>query len=64
MDWDDIRKPQATALTLGEPLTALSIADLESRIETLKAEIIRIDHAIELKRHQATAAKAFFKSQT
>lgn len=61
MDWDDVRKPQAT-LIVGEPLGILSIAELEGRVATLQAEIARIASAIESKRLQAAAASALFKT--
>jgi uncharacterized small protein (DUF1192 family) len=64
MDWDDVRKPHANALVIGEPLTTLSIAELEDRIKTLQSEVTRITSAIEAKRQQAAAADALFGPTT
>lgn len=62
MDWDDVRKPHANALVVGEALGTLSITELEARVATLQAEIVRLTSAIEAKRHQAAAASALFKT--
>jgi uncharacterized small protein (DUF1192 family) len=64
MDWDDVRKPLANALVIGEPLTTLSIAELEDRIKTLHLEIARSSTVIEAKRQQAAAASALFGPAT
>jgi uncharacterized small protein (DUF1192 family) len=40
MDWDDDKlRPAKTAITVGEPLGAFSIAELEARIAALTQEI-------------------------
>ena len=62
MDWDDVRKPHVNALVVGEPLGTLSITELEARVATLQAEIVRITSAIDAKRQQAAAANAHFKT--
>lgn len=46
---------------IGEDLSALSLDELDERIELLKGEIRRIEEAVESKRASATAADAFFK---
>lgn len=46
---------------IGEDLSALSLDELDERIEMLKGEIRRIEEAIKSKRASATAADAFFK---
>ncbi len=61
MDWDEVRTPASKAVTLGEPLDTVSIAELETRIAALEAEIGRVKTEIERKRRQADAANAFFK---
>lgn len=61
MDWDEVRTPSAITLTLGEPLDAVSIAELDARVLALEAEIARVKAEIERKRRQADAANAFFK---
>ena len=59
MDWDEPRK--APTFSLGEALYALSIAELNDRMEQLNAEIRRVEAEIENKRQQARTADAFFK---
>lgn len=59
MDWDQ-PKPKPV-ITVGEDLSALSIADLEQRVAALHAEISRIDVAIQAKRRQQEAAASIFK---
>ena len=46
---------------IGEELAALSLNELEERIELLKGEILRLEAAIKSKRASATAADAFFR---
>jgi uncharacterized small protein (DUF1192 family) len=46
---------------IGEDLAALSLDELDARIESLRNEIRRIEDAIKSKRASATAADAFFK---
>ena len=46
---------------IGEDLAALSLDELDARIETLRNEIRRVEDAIRSKRASATAADAFFK---
>ncbi len=46
---------------IGEELAALSLDELDERIELLRGEILRIEAAIKSKRASATAADAFFK---
>ncbi len=62
MDWDDVRNPAVKTVSVGEPLTTLSIAELEARVAALDAEIARVKTEIAAKRRQAEAANAFFKS--
>jgi uncharacterized small protein (DUF1192 family) len=66
MSWDDDRprpvKP-AAAITVGEPLANLSIAELEARIAALTAEIERVRTELRAKQaHEAAAAALFKKS--
>ena len=60
MEADEPRRQQAQAV-LGGDLSALSIAELETRIETLRAEIIRVEAAITAKKASATAANSVFR---
>jgi len=61
MDWDDVRAPANKTFAVGEPLSTLSIAELEARVIALDAEIARIKTEIAAKRRQADAANALFK---
>jgi uncharacterized small protein (DUF1192 family) len=55
-------KPRpAPGLTLGQPLDALSVAELDERIAILRAEIQRLEAAREKKQAANAAAEAFFK---
>ncbi len=63
MDWDELRpKPTPAGINLGEDLTGLSIAELEHRVEALKAEIERVEVELKAKRAHEAAASALFKS--
>ena len=61
MDWDDVRTPAAKTISTGEPLTTLSIVELEARIVNFEGEITRLRTEIAAKRRQAEAANALFK---
>lgn len=60
MEADEPRKTPA-AVSVGADLSTLSIAELEARIGTLRAEIGRIEQAISAKKASAAAASAVFK---
>jgi uncharacterized small protein (DUF1192 family) len=63
MDWDEDRpKPASRAppVSVGDPLGAFSIAELEARIAALNAEIERARAELAAKRaHEAAAAEIF-----
>jgi uncharacterized small protein (DUF1192 family) len=61
MDWDEVRPKPAKEITIGENLATLSIAELESRIGALEAEIVRVKAEIDTKRRHEAAAAAIFK---
>lgn len=64
MDWDDDKpKPvrPTTAIAVGEPLGAFSIAELEARIAALTQEIERVREELRAKRAHEAAAAAVFK---
>lgn len=61
MDWDDMRPTPKPAVTLGEPLSSLGIAELEERIAALQQEITRVRTELEAKRAHEGAAAALFK---
>jgi uncharacterized small protein (DUF1192 family) len=46
---------------IGQDLAALSIEELKSRIEALKAEISRLEHEIEKKSAHRDAASSVFR---
>ena len=59
-DMDDMPEPRAK-MVIGENLDAISIAELEQRIESLEAEIVRVRAEIAKKQSGKAAAAAFFK---
>ena len=61
MDLDDlpVKKPD---MVIGENLDAISIAELEQRIQALESEIARIRAEIARKQASRSAADAFFRS--
>lgn len=61
MDWDEARPAPQKAITVGEPLGNLSIAELEARIAALTQEIERVRQEAAAKRAHEAAAAAVFK---
>ena len=61
MDLDDEPKKPAN-MVIGENLDAISVAELEHRIEALQSEIMRLRAEIAKKQASRNAADAFFKS--
>ena len=61
MDPDDLPK-KPPALAIGENLDAISLTELELRIQALESEIGRIKAEIARKRASKSAADAFFRS--
>jgi uncharacterized small protein (DUF1192 family) len=55
-------RPKPAAHELGQDLAALSVGELEERIEILEREIERLKEAKARKEASRTAASAFFKS--
>jgi uncharacterized small protein (DUF1192 family) len=62
MEWDDVRPKPQQAAVLGEDLQRLSVAELQARLELLRAEIVRVDTALAAKQAQVAAAAKLFKS--
>jgi len=62
MDFDEPRAKLKPDIEVGADLSSLSVAELEHRIEMLKAEIGRIETALAEKRRHTAAASALFKS--
>jgi uncharacterized small protein (DUF1192 family) len=61
MDWDDLKPRPAKAVTLGESLESLSIAELEQRIVALTEEVERVRREVQAKKAHEAAAAAVFK---
>jgi uncharacterized small protein (DUF1192 family) len=61
MDLDDLPKKQP-AITIGDSLDAISLAELEQRIQALESEIERIRAEIARKQASKSAADAFFRN--
>jgi uncharacterized small protein (DUF1192 family) len=62
MDWDDLKPKPPKAITVGEDLKTLSVAELDERIAALTAEIERIKAELQAKKTHEAAAAALFKS--
>lgn len=58
---EELPKKKRAAHEIGEDLAKLSLEELAERIALLKAEIARLQAAIEQKRASAQAAETFFK---
>jgi uncharacterized small protein (DUF1192 family) len=57
------KPPKAPAThEIGQAIDALSVHELEERIELLRAEIVRLEAAIKARQATKDAASAFFKS--
>ena len=61
MDLDDAPKKPAN-MVIGENLDAISVAELEQRIQSLESEIIRLRAEITKKQASRNAADAFFRN--
>ena len=61
MDWDEARPAPKRAITVGEDLKAMALAELEARVAALAAEIGRVEAEIALKRAHGKAADDIFK---
>ena len=63
MDIDDIAPPpkKAKSFQLGQDLSKLSVGELRELIETLKAEIARVEQTLKGKQSSKDAAEAAFK---
>ncbi len=64
MDWEDVRPKPESRITLGDNLTALSIADLKQRISGCEAEIDRLRAEIAKRYSHEQAASQIFKSKS
>jgi uncharacterized small protein (DUF1192 family) len=61
MDWDELKPKPPKAITVGEDLKTLSVAELEARIVTFTAEIERVRTELQAKKAHEAAAAALFK---
>lgn len=61
MDWDELKPRPAKAITVGEDLKPVGIAELEARVATLEAEIARVEAEISAKKAHEQAAAEIFK---
>jgi uncharacterized small protein (DUF1192 family) len=61
MDLDDEPKKPAN-MVIGENLDAISVAELEQRIQALESEIVRLKAEIAKKLASRNAADAFFRN--
>ncbi len=64
MDFDDLPIKKDTPMTAveREDLSAISVDELEDRVERLMAEVDRTQKEIKAKKASKAAASAFFKS--
>ena len=61
MDLDDLEPKRKKAYELGQDLSKLSLGELAELVETLKAEIARVEAARVAKQVSLSAADAAFK---
>ena len=61
MDLDEAPKKPAN-MVIGENLDAISVAELEQRIQALDSEIMRLKAEIARKQASRNAADAFFRT--
>ena len=62
MDLDDLQPPKKRkSYELGQELGKLSVGELEALIGELKAEIARVEQALNAKQSSKSAAEAAFK---
>jgi uncharacterized small protein (DUF1192 family) len=61
MDLDDLTPKKPKGQELGQDLSKHSVVELEALIDTLKAEIARVEEALAAKQSSKSAAEAAFK---
>jgi uncharacterized small protein (DUF1192 family) len=62
MDTDDLEaKKKPKGYELGQDLTKLSVGELKTLVDDLKAEIARLEAALAAKQSSKSAAEAAFK---
>ena len=58
---DDDRPRRVDEWRIGEALDEVSVAEIDGRIDTLRAEIVRLEAERERKKGSLDAANAFFR---
>ncbi len=61
MDFDDVRKKTTEIVTVGQELDDFSVAELQARVELLRAEIVRVEAEMVNKKSTKTQAESVFK---
>ena len=61
MDIEDLQPKKPKTHVIGADLSTLSVAELKELIETLQAEIARVDTVLKEKQSSKSAAEAAFK---
>ena len=61
MDLNDLEPNKVNSHELGKDLSKHSVGELQALIETLKAEIGRVEHVLSAKQSSKSAAEAAFK---
>jgi len=62
MDLDDLQPPKKPkSYALGQDLSKLSVGELKELVSELKAEIARVEQALNAKQSSKSAAEAAFK---
>ena len=61
MDIEDLQPKKPKTHVLGADLRTLSVSELKDLIETLQAEIARVDAVLKEKQSSKSAAEAAFK---
>ncbi len=61
MDFDDGRKKTTEIVSVGQELDDFSVAELQVRVEILRAEILRVEAEIVNKKSTKTQAESVFK---
>ena len=61
MDIEDLQPKKSKTHVIGADLSTLSVSDLKELIETLQAEIARVEAVLKEKQSSKSAAEAAFK---
>lgn len=59
----DMPQGQPAAVSVGDDLYSASVSELRERIEILKAEIVRAEHALTKKQAELSEAETLFASK-